>query len=223
MPSAIYRVKNKRRVPSVTTISGLYGDKSGLLYWANQQGLDGRTLDESREAVATPGSIAHDMVDKHIKGLEFDLTPWRPKFSSEDAYKAAIEKASTAFVAFQSWAAFTGFKLKVGEVPLVSEQYEYGGTLDAVMTGKGLALADWKTGKGLTIYPDFLYQIAAYGVLWEENFPDNPITDGFHIIRFSSETADFGHFHFRELDDARQGFLLLREMYEINKRVKRRL
>ena len=56
------------------------------------------------------------------------------------------------------------------EIPLVSEQYQFGGTLDGVgMIGEQYSLMDFKTSNGT--YGDHLIQLAAYQILWEENYP----------------------------------------------------
>src|SRR5438067_13394035 len=61
------------RVPSVTTItSGLGWSKDGLMYWAWQQGKDGKDFRETRDAAASIGTTAHAMVQAHIHGREFD-------------------------------------------------------------------------------------------------------------------------------------------------------
>jgi hypothetical protein len=68
-----------------------------------------------------------------------------------------------------------------------------------------------------------LWQIAAYGVLWEEHHPDQPITGGYHLIRFSKESADFAHYHYGELEDARQMFLGLVPLFSLDKKIATRV
>ena len=107
------------------------------------------------------------------------------------------------------------------EMQLVSEQYRFGGTPDAIGMIRGeLCLVDWKTSNG--IYSDYLLQIAAYRLLWEENHPDQPLNGGFHLCRFSKEHGDFAHHYFRELDDARKMFIHLRAAYEFDATLKKR-
>lgn len=223
MPHQPYFNKDGKRVPSVTTVEGPYGDCGGLMYWANQAGLDGKDLQEARQSVATPGSMTHERVDCFIRDEEWYSEPWREKFYTEEAYSKACECSGQGFENFQRWYESTHFKLIAGEIALVSEEHQFGGCLDAVMTSHGVALVDWKTGKnGSALYPSNLYQLAGYGILWEENFPDRPITAGYHIVRFSRQSADFGHFHFSELDIAKEGFLNLRRQYDIHKQVMKR-
>jgi len=82
-------------------------------------------------------------------------------------------------------------------------------------------MGDWKTSNA--IYPDHIIQLAAYKVLWEENHPDQPITGGFHLCRFSKEHGDFAHHFWSELDDAWEQFLLFRQAYDIDKKLKKRV
>ena len=103
----------------------------------------------------------------------------------------------------------------------MSERHRYGGTPDAIgVVNNQLVLLDWKTSNG--IYADHLIQLAAYGHLWNENYPDQPITGGFHLLRFSKQKGDFGHHHFAALDEAWEQFLLFRRAYDINKILKAR-
>lgn len=216
---------SKGPVPSVTTITKLYGEKDGLIVWANNQGLEGKTLQDARQATATPGSMTHERVDYFINGRidEWDRTSWLPKFDVPGTYADACDKCDQAFDNFARWYRQNGMRLIAGEIELVSEEHQFGGRLDALGSSGGLCLSDWKTGGGGKIYADFLYQIAGYSILWNENFPDKRLDGGFHVIRFNRDEADFAHWHFQDLGDAREGFLMLRKMYEIHKRLKRRL
>jgi hypothetical protein len=58
VPPVIYKDHRGNRLPSVTTIIGRFKESGGLLYWANQQGLEGKTLDQARAEVTTPGTLA---------------------------------------------------------------------------------------------------------------------------------------------------------------------
>ena len=51
MPTIISKDHRGNRLPSVTTIIGRFKESGGLLYWANQQGLEGKTLDQARAEV----------------------------------------------------------------------------------------------------------------------------------------------------------------------------
>lgn len=219
----IYKNADGQRVPSVTTITKLYGENDGLIHWANQQGLEGKTLADAREATATPGSMTHERVDYFIQGKEWFADAWREKFSTGGAFEDALEKSMRAYTNFSRWYSQNRMELIAGEVSLVSEQHQFGGRMDALASTGGLCIADWKTGGGGKIYADFLYQVAGYSILWDENFPDKPLEGGFHIIRFNRDEADFAHWHFAELNAAREGFKHLRKLYDIHRKLKKRI
>ena len=211
------------RVPSVTGITRLYGESEGKMYWANAMGLEGKDMNAARQAVATPGTMTHERVDCFIQGKTWHPGPWELKFDSAEAYEIALKKSAQAFSNFERWYTQNRLELIASEVALVSEKHQFGGRLDALGSSGGLCLADWKTGGGGKIYADFLYQLGGYSILWGENFPEQPLTGGFKIIRFNRDEADFAHWDFAQIDDAKRGFLLLREMYEIHKKLKKRI
>jgi hypothetical protein len=68
VPPVIYKDHRGNRLPSVTTIIGRFKESGGLLYWANQQGLEGKTLDQARAEVTTPGTLAHKAVEDLFGG-----------------------------------------------------------------------------------------------------------------------------------------------------------
>lgn len=72
------------------------------------------------------------------------------------------------------------------------------------------------------VYGDYLMQLAAYRVLWEEVHPDQPLTGGFHLCRFSKDHGDFAHHYFRELDGAWEMFRHLRAAYDYDRELKKR-
>jgi hypothetical protein len=208
-----YRDGSGRRIPSVTTILARFKDSGGLLYWANQQGLEGKTLDEARLEATTPGSIGHLMVEAHINGREFVPNGYPPEL---------IEKARAAFAAYLSWEKMTAITFRHTEVPLISEKHRFGGTLDAIgQIGGELVLCDWKCAN--SVYADYLFQLAAYRLLWEENYPDHPIRGGFHLCRFAKEQGDFSHHYFPALDEEAETFLAMRALYDRVKQTEKRV
>ena len=192
------------RVPGVTTIIGKFKESGGLIWWAWDLGMKGLDYRKVRDDAANAGTIAHAMVENWIHG--------------EDPNEVAgpeelLVKARNAFGLFLEWANQTRLKVTETEVGLVSEKYRFGGTLDAMLIGDKFSLGDWKTSNA--VYSDYLYQLAAYALLWEENRPEQPITGGFHLMRFAKDTPDFTHHFWGELDEAKEGFLLMRRLYDI--------
>ena len=215
MAAKIYKDSDGKRLPSVTTIIGRFKDSGALLYWANNAGLEGKTLDQARIPAATAGTMAHSLVEAHLNKREL------PALEGDSEI---IGKARRAFDAYLTWSAMTKLEVRHTEVSLASEKHKFGGTLDAigiVNGSNGLALIDWKTSN--SIYPDYLYQLAAYKLLWEENYPDHPITGGAHLCRFAKEEGDYAHHHFPSLDDEAGTFLVMRDLYDRVKRTEKRV
>ena len=119
MPPVIYKDHRGNRLPSVTTIIGRFKESGGLLYWANQQGLEGKTLDQARAEVTTPGTLAHQAVEDHING--------RPETALSGAGEVT-EKARNAYAAYLHWEAMNRITFRHPEVALASEQHAFGGT-----------------------------------------------------------------------------------------------
>jgi hypothetical protein len=109
------------------------------------------------------------------------------------------------------------------ELQMVSEKYQFGGCPDAIGVDPAgrTCLIDWKTSNA--VFQDYIIQLAAYKQLWDENHPDDPITGGFHLLRFSKEHADFVHHYWSEIDEAWEQFKLFRQAYEIDKQLKKRV
>ena len=195
-----YHLKDNTRIPSVTTILGRFKNAGPLMHWAWTCGRDGKDYRQERDTAASIGTQAHDAVEHWIKGEPFAIEH---------------EAAQRSFDAFLEWANQTQLKVTHTEVPLVSEQYKFGGTLDAMLIRNKRSLGDWKTSNG--VYPEYLCQIAAYGILWEENFPNEPIEGGYHLMRFDKTYGDFSHRWWAELETAKKSFLLMRDLYDYDK------
>lgn len=219
-PTSGYKNAVGKRVPGVTTIIGRFKDSGGLLWWAFEQGKAAErgeisSLYDKRDEAAEAGGLAHDMVETHVLGK-----------NAEDVIRGVSEEIATqarkGFEMYLQWQANSKIQILEMEMPLVSEKYQFGGTPDAVGTDSEgrLCLLDWKTSNG--VYPDYLIQLAAYKTLWEEIYPDRPITGGFHLCRFSKEFADFAHHYYTDLSDGWRVFELYREAYDIDKVLKKR-
>jgi len=213
-----YKNQEGKRVPGTTTIIGRFKDSGGLMYWACEQGKaiergEISKLYDRRDQAAEAGTLAHSLVEATIRGEPLpDLSQYPPK---------TVKQAIQGHENYLRWADTTRMEIVEQETPLVSEIYQFGGTPDAIMVRGELALGDWKTSNG--VYPDYLIQLAAYKHLWEENFPDRPITGGFHLCRFAKDHADFTHHFWSELDDAWEQFKLFRVAYDIDKKLKKRV
>ena len=215
-PKQGYFTKDGKKVPGTTTVVGRFKDSGALIYWAWQCGKDGKDIRVVKEDAADAGSCTHEMIDCHIHGRTFKHGPWDP---------LAIAKAEHAFLAYLNWSEQNKLKVVASEVQLVSEKYRFGGCFDAVVSGAELVLLDYKSSNGL--YPDMLVQVAGgYSLLWAEHFPDKPLA-GIDLLRVSKPKAPddpvmFEHRHWSAelFPIAQRSFLLMRELYDIDKRLK---
>ncbi len=207
-----YFVQDGTKVPSVTTIISRFKESGGLIHWAWKLGTEGKDYRKERDDAASAGTLAHAMVEGWVKSEYVDLGPYDTE---------TIEKAKRAFSAFKEWADQTQLKVTHSEVALVSEKYRFGGTLDCMLVNNKRSLGDVKTSN--SIYHDYLMQLAAYGILWDENYPDEPIEGGYHIMRFSKDDGDFEHRWFGDLSDAREMFIHLRAAYDYDQKLKKRI
>jgi len=92
--------------------------------------------------------------------------------------------------------------------------------LDVMLVQGKRSLGDFKTANA--VYADNLLQLAAYGQLWTENFPDQPIDGGYHLLRFS-KSGDLETRWWGDLSEALEAFLLMRQLYNYDKILKGRI
>ncbi len=146
-----YYNKDGKLLPGVTTILGVL-NKPALVPWANNLGLAGINVREYVDILATVGKIGHDMICCHNKGVRFQANGERADL---------IDKAENCFLSYLSWEKQHKVEPILCEEPLVSEVYGFGGTIDMFATVDDIpTIVDYKTGKA--IYPEHIYQVAAY-------------------------------------------------------------
>ena len=216
MPTAPYHLADGTRVPGTTTVIGRFKDSGGLMQWAFQQGKSGAAhLYQEAEKAADIGTLAHAMVEASIKGLD-------PESVFNGAAPEACDKARNAFNEYLEWAAQTDVRITAQEMHLVSEEYRFGGTPDAIgVIGNQLVLLDWKTSNA--VYSDYAIQLAAYRQLSNENHPDEPLTGGSYLLRFSKNYPDFEARKFGDLSEAWEIFKLYRRAYDLDKELRKRV
>jgi hypothetical protein len=204
------------RIPSVTQILSRFKDSGGLIYWANQEGLAGRNCYDTSKKAADAGTLCHEMIDGDIRGH-----PVKVRDQPLDIY----ENAAHAFKAYLEWKRRVDLKINQSELQLISKKHRFGGTLDAMLVGGKLILGDWKTSNA--IYPDHLIQVAGgYALLWQENYPKLKL-EGVEILRVSKPENNGDPISFHDhywgpevIPMAQRQFLLLREAYDLDKRIK---
>lgn len=174
----VYKTADDTRVPSVTTILGILS-KPALIQWAWELGTQGLDYRKVRDQAGDIGTLAHYLIMCHLRGEAPDTSEYSPQ---------NIDRAESSLIKYWDWEKANSIIPMLIEVPLVSERYRFGGTIDLLGELNGdLWLIDYKTGKA--IYPEMLSQIAAYRVLLGENgYP----VKGCRILRISKDdTEDF--------------------------------
>ena len=207
---ANYLLKDGTRVPGVTTVGSLIKESGGLVHWAWELGKAGQDYRTVRDEAATAGHMAHAAVEAWIRKIPYVWT----------GDPLIVQRAQKAFGAFEDWAKQSRLEVTQPEVSIISETYRVGGTLDAIFLSGKRAIGDWKTADG--VYAENLLQLAAYGRLWGEANPTEPITGGYHLVRFSKSHGDFVHHWWPEFEDAWDAWLHCRQLYDLRAALKSR-
>ena len=153
-----YINKEGIQVPGVTTVLHVL-NKPALVRWANNLGLKGIDCTKYRDNMADIGTIAHLMILEHLSKRKQDLS----EYASSD-----IDLAENCLISFFEWEKSNSVEPILVEEPLISEKYQFGGTIDCYCRLNGvLTLLDFKTSKA--VYDEMIHQVAAYTTLLEEN------------------------------------------------------
>ncbi len=183
-----YKLPDGTAVPGVTTVLGATIPKPALLAWAYNCGVKGEDFRKVKDKAADVGTIAHWLIELHLKGLKPDVSCFAP---------ADLSKAENAVIKFLSWWDSGKYEYVASEMQLVSID-GYGGTLDIMARQHGeLILVDLKTSKG--IYDEYWFQLAAYAKLYCENNPFEELKR-FIICRIGKEESD-NDFEIQEKQD----------------------
>jgi len=161
-PHATYRNKEGIVVPSVTTIVGQLG-KPFLITWANRMGLRGIDSNKYRDEMGVIGSLAHALISSDIKGEKLHLA---------DFTQEQLDKANNCLRSYNKWKEGKLLAPMVVETPLVSEEFQFGGTPDYYgLVDSDEAILDYKTG---AVYVEAYIQTCAYHRLLVENGHEPP-------------------------------------------------
>lgn len=156
----IYECPDGKKVPSVTTILQLIGNKD-IIYWANRLGFRHIDYDTELSRLADDGTKMHEVM-QHVVDPSLADQPvlFKDKFEEEKYLKLA-EKFSSMIKNYSYSTIFT-------EKSFVSSKLGYGGTVDwfANMSGFNM-INDFKSSK--RVYMKHLLQIGGYYNLMTEN------------------------------------------------------
>ena len=207
-----YKLDNGTKVPGVTTILGIL-NKPALVAWSNKLGLAGIEVGKYVDSLADIGTLAHAMALFEFKKLNGD----KPTPIDTSEYSAQqIDQAENCLLSLLEWMKGKDILPFMMEVPLVSEDYGYGGTPDFFGSIDGVTtLLDIKTGSG--IYPEHWLQLSAYEQLVIE-LSDKPKIEQFIILNIPR--AENENFTFQVKTDLSKHFLKFAfclEIYKLNK------
>lgn len=156
----IYECPDGKRVPSVTTILQLLGNKE-IIYWANRLGFRHVDYESELNRLADDGTKMH-LVVQHIIDPSIANEPitFKDKLEEEKYFKLA-EKFSNMISNYSYNTIFT-------EKSFASSKLGYGGTVDwfAEMSGFNM-INDFKSSK--RVYMKHLLQLGGYYNLMTEN------------------------------------------------------
>tara|TARA_A100001011_G_scaffold291794_1_gene303423 strand:- start:309 stop:941 length:633 start_codon:yes stop_codon:yes gene_type:complete len=210
MAHTIYKNKNDKRLKSVTTIinGNLGWSKGALIGWTRKHCLNGDDSMKLLKEAGRIGTLAHIMIEEFIKGGVVKLDDYTPN---------EISQAKTAYYGFYNWIANNNVEFHETELKLVSEEYQFGGTFDAICEVNGkLVICDWKTSND--VHSEFLIQLGAYRQLIKENL-DHDIR-GAILLRLDKEEKGVYEEHHYKIKDLNWGWKMFKLLLKIqeNKR-----
>ena len=203
----------EKRVKSVTTLIGanLGWNFYPLLNWnlkLMKEGIDPR---EELKTAGRVGTLAHVMIEEFIKGGRVFLDGYSPK---------EISHAKEAYYNFLTFKKDYNPEILETELKMVSEQYKFGGTCDAVAKvkigkNKKLMILDWKSSN--SIHSEHKIQIAAYAKMYEENSGER--IKGALIVRLDKDKKEYEveHLKIKDLDWGWKVFKLILKLQELKR------
>jgi len=176
-----YALPNGEIVPSVTQILNAVIAKPGLQKWANQLGLNNKSLDNESKSTLDVGKLLHAYIQADLEGAVVDGVGYTPE---------QIGLAKKSFAQYLRWKDGKQIKTIKTEYVMVSEKYRFGGTIDALLEVDGeLTLLDWKTSTHISL--DYKLQIVAYlYLLQEQNIMPNRVG----VLRLPKTDGEFEYY-----------------------------
>lgn len=228
-PPEGYRCADGMPVPGVGDPNGRFANLRPIIPWARNQGfaqaLRGLSKPDHYDRTDLDiGTVTMGMIEQHLRGQDPALIDACAVAKlSEPEHLAA---AGRAFNAFKIWAKSVQLEVVALELPLVSEKYRYGGTLDIAArvtirirgrVRRILVLIDVKTSRSGNVYSEHLVQLAAYRQLWEENGKQK--IQGFFVLICPKDGSPVKPFFYEQLREQFRLFLLFRDAYDIDKAI----
>jgi len=225
-----YMNKDGKRVPGVTTFIGVL-NKPALVPWANNLGLQGINVKDYVDDKADIGTLDHEMMFVDLNNLMTDMFPERNLLLEEvdenyvpirvKGYYTGlqIEIAQIGFKKYLDWKERHTIEPIILEKGMVSEKYQYGGTIDSYCLFDGVpTLIDYKTSKA--IWPEYFIQVSAYRQLLIEAGHKVEKCAILRVGRNELEGFEFCEITPEKLNLSWELFLHCVEIYNLKKKIK---
>lgn len=194
-------------IPGVTTVLGLL-EKPAIHSWIAKITKQGYDWTKYRDDKGQVGTLAHIFILADLRGEKFDTSEYS---------KEQIDQAENSYLYYLDWAKGKKLEPILIETPLVSDTYQFGGTLDYYgRVNDEICLVDYKTGG---IYKEAYIQTSAYvGLIVEQGHP----IPGKIIILGIPRTTDekFQEVTYASHEKGWEAFLCLRKLYDLLKDIK---
>ncbi|MGL6099438.1 MAG: PD-(D/E)XK nuclease family protein [Fusobacteriaceae bacterium] len=191
-PHKLYTDDKGNRLPSVTTVlKKCIPMADFILEWANGLGFKNIKYKEHMKDITETGNCVHEIIERYTsENMEYiDATILNKIFRENPFYSRNDLTIHKCFSQFMEWFNdLKSFDLISNELSLVSEKYRFGGTIDMVCMIDGrMTILDLKTSNSLD--SKMLMQLAAYTILYEDNYPDARV-DQVAILRMDKKDTN---------------------------------
>jgi Holliday junction resolvase-like predicted endonuclease len=154
-----YKTVAGKVVPGGSTICKIGEPADGLFKWHYRLGAEGLDPDAVMSEASGIGTVAHFMIQCSFTGDVGDFS----EFSEVE-----VNAGQLVYEKFVKVWREQGLEFVASELQLISEEHQYGGTLDIVAKKNGqLVLVDVKSSP--QIRGSMYRQLAGYENLWNEN------------------------------------------------------
>jgi hypothetical protein len=210
----VYRNSKGIVVPSCTTVLQVLNTPS-LIYWANKIGKQGKLYSSEMASASRIGTLTHLRIEYYFKESQEVYQEYMKLFYEATDYEKA--QALKAYANFLRWSDDNNFELQGSELRLVSDQFNYGGTIDYYgMINNTLMIMDFKTSNYFN--KKMFLQLAGYRQLLIEHGYD---VDAVMILKLSKMEDKFEIMR-KEADELGDYFRLFKfciATHKVNERI----
>ena len=151
-------------VPGVSTLKSQLGwNREQLMGWVKRVTLEGEDYNEIRRRGGGAGTLVHSLISDYFRAIKTEKTIITDTSEFNDK---EISLAENAYLSFLEYVKDKTVKPVLIEEPLISEQYQFGGTPD--LYDDDWTLWDWKSGSGI-FKEDLVQVVGGYTLLLNEN------------------------------------------------------